>query len=64
MWRMLQHDQPDDYVLATGVGCTVREFAETAFAHAGLDWEDHVHYDARYERPSEVDCPDRRCVQG
>ena len=55
MWRMLQHDQPDDYVLATGVGYTVREFAETAFAHAGLDWKDHVRYDQTYERPSEVD---------
>jgi GDPmannose 4,6-dehydratase len=55
MWRMLQHHEPDDYVLATGVGCTVREFAQTAFDHAGLRWEDHVKYDADYERPSEVD---------
>jgi GDPmannose 4,6-dehydratase len=55
MWRMLQHDVPDDYVLATGVGCTVRDFAQTAFAHADLDWEDHVRYDDSYERPSEVD---------
>ena len=55
MWRMLQHDQPDDYVLATGVGTTVRDFAKTAFSHAGLDWKDHVRYDESYERPSEVD---------
>ncbi len=55
MWRMLQQDDPQDFVLATGVGHTVRDFAETAFAHAGLDWKDHVRYDAGYERPSEVD---------
>jgi GDPmannose 4,6-dehydratase len=54
MWRMLQQDDPDDYVLATGEGHTVREFAETAFAHAGLDWNDHVRYDEAYERPAEV----------
>lgn len=55
MWRMLQHDEPDDYVLATGVGTSVREFCAAAFAHAGLDWEDHVTHDSRYERPTEVD---------
>jgi GDPmannose 4,6-dehydratase len=55
MWRMLQVDEPDDYVLATGVGCTVRDFVETAFEHAGLDWRDHVRFDERYLRPSEVD---------
>lgn len=55
MWRMLQHDEPQDYVLATGVGTTVREFAHAAFAHAGLNWEDHVRYDKQYERPTEVD---------
>ncbi|KRF20963.1 GDP-mannose 4,6 dehydratase [Nocardioides sp. Soil797] len=55
MWRMLQHDEPDDYVLATGVGTSVREFCASAFAHAGLDWEDHVNHDSRYERPTEVD---------
>jgi GDPmannose 4,6-dehydratase len=55
MWRMLQHDEPQDYVLATGIGTTVREFCETAFAHAGLNWEDHVRYDKSYERPTEVD---------
>jgi GDPmannose 4,6-dehydratase len=55
MWRMLQHDQPQDYVLATGIGTTVREFCEYAFRHAGLDWEDHVRYNESYERPTEVD---------
>ncbi|TWG91846.1 GDPmannose 4,6-dehydratase [Nocardioides sp. J9] len=55
MWRMLQHDEPQDYVLATGIGTTVREFCEYAFSHAGLNWEDHVRYDQSYERPTEVD---------
>ncbi len=55
MWRMLQVDEPTDYVVATGVACTVREFIEYAFAHAGLDWEKHVRFDPRYLRPSEVD---------
>ncbi|MEI2671874.1 MAG: GDP-mannose 4,6-dehydratase [Marmoricola sp.] len=55
MWRMLQADEPDDYILATGEGHTVAEFCEAAFSHAGLDWRDYVKYDERYERPSEVD---------
>lgn len=55
MWRMLQADEPDDYVLATGEGHTVREFCEAAFSHAGLDWTAHVRYNASFERPSEVD---------
>lgn len=55
MWRMLQADEPDDYVLATGTGITVREFIEIAFEHAGLDWEQHVRFDERYLRPTEVD---------
>ncbi|MFF5337231.1 GDP-mannose 4,6-dehydratase [Streptomyces sp. NPDC013181] len=55
MWRMLQCDTPDDYVVATGEGVSVRQFLEYAFRHAGLDWRDHVRYDAKYERPSEVD---------
>ncbi|PZG92046.1 GDP-mannose 4,6-dehydratase [Streptomyces sp. NTH33] len=55
MWRMLQHDEPTDYVVATGVASTVRQFVETAFAHAGLDWNQYVRYDPKYERPSEVD---------
>jgi GDPmannose 4,6-dehydratase len=55
MWRMLQHDEPTDYVVATGVPVTVRRFVETAFAHVGLDWNEYVRYDPKYERPSEVD---------
>jgi GDPmannose 4,6-dehydratase len=55
MYQMLQADGPDDYVLATGVRCTVREFLELAFDHAGLDWEKHVRFDERYLRPTEVD---------
>ncbi len=55
MWRMLQIDTPDDFVLATGKPATVRQFCEAAFAHAGLDWEKYVRHDSRYERPAEVD---------
>ncbi|MFE9866162.1 GDP-mannose 4,6-dehydratase [Streptomyces sp. NPDC005506] len=55
MWRMLQHDEPTDYVVATGVPATVRQFMETAFTHADLDWNEYVRYDPKYERPSEVD---------
>jgi len=55
MWRMLQQDEPDDYVLATNETHAVREFVELAFAHVGLDWKQHVRYDKRYERPAEVD---------
>jgi len=55
MWRMLQHHTPQDYVLATGAACTVREFASTAFAHADMDWREYVRYDERYERPTDVD---------
>ncbi|MFD3411753.1 GDP-mannose 4,6-dehydratase [Streptomyces cyaneofuscatus] len=55
MWRMLQCDTPDDYVVATGEGVSVRQFLEFAFEHAGLDWAEHVRYDPKYERPSEVD---------
>ena len=55
MWLMLQQDQPDDYVVATNETHTVKEFVEHAFAHVGLDWEKHIKYDARYERPAEVD---------
>jgi GDPmannose 4,6-dehydratase len=55
MWMMLQADEPDDYVIATGEQHTVREFCDRAFARAGLDWEDHVAIDPRYFRPAEVD---------
>ena len=63
MWRMLQHDRPDDFVLATGEMHSVREFLSAAFGHAGLDWEKYTRHDSRYERPSEVDqllgCPEK-----
>jgi len=55
MWRMLQQDEPDDYVLATNETHTVEEFLQHAFSHVGLDYKEHVKYDARYERPAEVD---------
>jgi GDPmannose 4,6-dehydratase len=55
MWRMLQADEPSDYVLATGEGHTVREFCEAAFSHVGLSWQDHVKYNGSFERPAEVD---------
>ena len=55
MWIMLQQDKPSDYLVATGVGATVRDFAEAAFAHAGLNWKDHVETDKKYIRPTEVD---------
>jgi GDPmannose 4,6-dehydratase len=55
MWRMLQHDQPGDYVLATGTAYTVRDFLELSFGHVGLDWEKYVRFDDRYLRPTEVD---------
>src|SRR5579863_2353340 len=55
MWRMLQQAEPDDYVLATNETHTVQEFVEAAFGHAGLDWKEFVIYDARYERPAEVE---------
>lgn len=55
MWRMLQADQPTDYVVATGTAHTVRDFLEFSFAHVGLDWAEHVRFDDRYLRPSEVD---------
>jgi GDPmannose 4,6-dehydratase len=55
MWLMLQQDQPDDYVVATGETHSVREFLEEAFALVNLDWQKHVVHDARYLRPAEVD---------
>ena len=54
-WRMLQADEPDDYVLATGETHSVREFLEEAFGYAGLDWQQYVRLDDRYLRPAEVD---------
>jgi GDPmannose 4,6-dehydratase len=55
MWLMLQQDQPDDYVVATGQTWTVKDFLERAFKRVGLNWQDYVEFDARYLRPSEVD---------
>lgn len=55
MWMMLQQDEADDYVIATNRTISVREFAEMAFKHAGLNFEDHVEFDPRYLRPAEVD---------
>jgi GDPmannose 4,6-dehydratase len=55
MWLMLQQDEPDDYVIATGETHSVREFLDEAFGHLGLDWEQYVEIDTRYFRPAEVD---------
>lgn len=55
MWLMLQQNNPSDYVVATGVGATVRDFAEASFARVGLNWQDHVEVDQKYIRPTEVD---------
>jgi GDPmannose 4,6-dehydratase len=55
MWRILQQDQPGDYVVATGETHSVREFCEEAFACVGLDWKDFVRSDPKYLRPAEVD---------
>ena len=54
-WRMLQADEPDDYVLATGETHSVREFLDAAFGYAGLEWNEYVAIDERYFRPAEVD---------
>jgi GDPmannose 4,6-dehydratase len=54
MWLILQHDQPDDYVVGTGEAYSVKNFVEAAFAYAGLDWQDYVEIDPRYFRPTEV----------
>jgi GDPmannose 4,6-dehydratase len=56
MWRMLQQDTPDDYVIGTGETRSVREFVKAAFAYAGLDWRAYVEIDSRYFRPTEVAC--------
>jgi GDPmannose 4,6-dehydratase len=55
MWLMLQQDEPDDFVIATGERHSVREFCEAAFGCLNLDWKDHVGFDERYLRPAEVD---------
>jgi len=55
MWLMLQQETPGDFVVATGVGATVRDFVKVAFDHVGLNFEDHIEVDGRYRRPTEVD---------
>jgi len=55
MWRMLQHDVPMDFVLATGQAASIKDFLTSAFSHAGLDWQEFVEFDPRYLRPTEVD---------
>ncbi|MDP9052710.1 MAG: GDP-mannose 4,6-dehydratase [Acidobacteriota bacterium] len=55
MWQMLQHDSPDDFVIATGESFSVRDFVEAAFDYAKLDWTDFIEIDKRYLRPTEVD---------
>lgn len=55
MWLMLQQDQPDDYVVATGETHSVEEFLSVAFGHVNLNWRDYVEFDPRYLRPAEVD---------
>lgn len=55
MWLMLQQEEPDDYVVATGETHSVKEFLEIAFGYVGLQWQDYVAFDERYLRPAEVD---------
>jgi GDPmannose 4,6-dehydratase len=55
MWRMLQHHEPDEFVVATGVSYSIRDLLDRAFGRAGLDWREHVLFDERYVRPTEVD---------
>jgi GDPmannose 4,6-dehydratase len=65
MWLMLQQEQPGDFVVGTGEAHSVRDFVERAFAHAGLDWKEHVEVDPRYFRPAEVNhlCADASKVR-
>jgi GDPmannose 4,6-dehydratase len=55
MWKSIQHGKPEDFVMATGVGATVRDFCKEAFDSVGLNWEEYVELDSNYLRPSEVD---------
>jgi GDPmannose 4,6-dehydratase len=55
MWLMLQKPESSDYVVATGIGATVRDFAEAAFSHAGMNWREYVEIDSKYQRPTEVE---------
>ena len=55
MWKMLQVDEPDDFVVATGTDFSVKDFVKLSFESVGLNWENYVHFDERYLRPTEVD---------
>jgi GDPmannose 4,6-dehydratase len=55
MWKMLQQQEPDDYVIATGETHSVREFLDLAFSHVGLNYKDYVSVDPKFLRPAEVD---------
>lgn len=55
MWRMLQADLPEDFVLATGTDYTIKDFLTFAFDHVGLNWEEFVKFDPKFLRPTEVD---------
>ena len=55
MWKILQTDTPDDFVIGSGTDVSVKEFLEMAFQYVGLDWEKYVRFDNRYLRPTEVD---------
>lgn len=55
MWRMLQAEQPEDFVLATGTAYTIKDFLDFSFSHVGLSWEDYVRFDPKFLRPTEVD---------
>ena len=55
MWKMLQVDEPSDFVISTGTDFSVKDFVQIAFDHAGLNWENHVKFDEKYLRPTEVD---------
>jgi GDPmannose 4,6-dehydratase len=55
MWLMLQQESPDDFVVATGIGASIKDFCEAAFSYANLSWQDYVEFDSRYVRPTEVD---------
>jgi GDPmannose 4,6-dehydratase len=63
MWRMLQQDVPDDYIVATGRTCSLRDFVAHVFADLGLDWGEHVRSDVAHMRPSDIEvsraCPDK-----
>jgi GDPmannose 4,6-dehydratase len=55
MWLMLQQNKPDDFVIATGIGATVEDFAKMSFEHLGIDYKKHVVFDQKYLRPNEVE---------